>query len=27
MKKSPNADTRQRGIQLARQVSWYRNFH
>lgn len=27
MKKSPNADTRQRGIQLARQVSWHRNFH
>lgn len=27
MKKSPNADTRKRGIQLARQVSWHRNFH
>lgn len=27
MKQSTNADTRQRGIQLARQVSWHRNFH
>lgn len=27
MKQSDNSDTRQRGIQLARQVSWHRNFH
>lgn len=27
MKKSSNSDTRKRGIQLARQVSWHRNFH
>ena len=27
MKKSGNADTRRRGIQLARQVNWHRNFH
>jgi ADP-ribose pyrophosphatase YjhB (NUDIX family) len=27
MKQSDNAETRKRGVQLARQVSWYRNFH
>lgn len=27
MKKSSNADTRKRGVQLGRQVNWYRNFH
>jgi 8-oxo-dGTP pyrophosphatase MutT (NUDIX family) len=27
MKQSDNADTRKRGVQLARQVSWYENFH
>ena len=27
MKQSDNAETRKRGIQLARQVSWYENFH
>lgn len=27
MKKSKNKDTHRRGVQLARQVSWYRNFH
>ena len=27
MKQSDNSDTRKRGIQLTRQVSWHRNFH
>ena len=27
MKQSSDADTRRRGIQLARQVSWHKNFH
>lgn len=27
MKNSDNADTRKRGVQLARQVHWHRNFH
>ena len=27
MKQSTNAETRRRGVQLARQVSWHKNFH